>query len=134
MKKNKRSSYYGAEHKPVPEECEAEIRQPNELQLDFDTKRVNLKSLKSDIDRLNTYNNVLQVKRWRSKSGNWHYSIKLSEPVSNTDAIALQASFGSDRIREFVNWERLECNVVDPIMLHRPKNSTIEIVPSLLPA
>ncbi len=65
----------------------------------------------------------------RSKSGNLHVFVQLAEPMRRQDRLFWQAVFGSDPVREALNWlwmragHRSECFLVetsDPNLRHIP--------------
>ncbi len=62
-----------------------------------------------------------ESERWRSKSGQgWHVVVRLLKPMDVARRIALQASLGSDGLRELLAIACLENNVTEPSVLFRP--------------
>jgi hypothetical protein len=93
---------------------------PYELQLDLDTH----KALKHFLKYLPWFSCIMHETRQelrsvalsRSRSGNWHVTIKLSKPKPKIERIALQAILGSDLARELCNMERVYFKSKFPIL------------------
>lgn len=60
---------------------------------------------------------------WTSKSGppNRHARVKLVNPATVVERIALQAMLGSDPMRELLSLARLRRGVAEPVRLFKPR-------------
>lgn len=94
------------------------------LLLDLDTPE-SLAQYKRVLPLLLEHFNVDALTKWKSKSGNTHVSIKLTDTYPPMVRFALQAALGSDAVRELlIVLQHLNgCN--EPSLLFRPKTQEI---------
>jgi hypothetical protein len=89
----------------------------NELQIDADRFPRRLTELLGVFEHNLWLNSVESITFSRSKSKeHWHVRIVLNEKLPPMDRIALQAIFGSDPMRELMNWMRVRNNAPHPIL------------------
>lgn len=121
--------------------CKVIIAQPNELQLDIDKpwefKDTSFEesTLTRDCwrarkligrriwDSFSQEIYVLSLSAWRSRNGNIHIVLKLSQEYSAFERIIFQSILGSDPRRELLNWKRINDGSENPIALFRPKET-----------
>jgi hypothetical protein len=108
--------------------CEPVYCEPNEIQVDLDTEdlapfRSRLRLLKEQ----GLLDESAQAYVWRSKSGNWHASVVLDEPLDVKRRIFLALCLGSDEIREILNLVE-QREAAGTIVLFRPKGAIIRKV------
>jgi hypothetical protein len=61
-----------------------------------------------------------------SRSGNKHISIKLTQPVSLMERIALQTALGSDRKRELLSILGFRAGQENPVLLFKPRGTDVK--------
>lgn len=61
--------------------------------------------------------------QWKSKSGNTHIVMVLSEPLPILERIALQAMMGSDSKKEMMSMCSAKIGVDNPILLFKPQQA-----------
>lgn len=64
--------------------------------------------------------NVIEHRRWQSKSGNWHVLLKLPRPLPVEQRMLLQAILGSDLMREWYSLLRVWNGCKEPSLLFEP--------------
>lgn len=79
------------------------------------------------LDRFLGMRAIPKWEAWRSKSGNCHVVLTLLSELSPLERVALQAMFGSDPMREMLNFSRITCGTDDPIALFRPHGGTANV-------
>jgi hypothetical protein len=60
------------------------------------------------------------IEEWKSKSGGYHVTIKLSKPLPIKTRLLIQACLGSDRLKEWLSLCRYWAGKPEPSMLFRP--------------
>ena len=64
---------------------------------------------------------VSEQQRWESKNGNTHILLHAAYPMTVMERLILQASLGSDGVREALGLWRFENGVAEPSMLFKPR-------------
>lgn len=77
--------------------------EPYTLQLDIDSEEQHAKA-RELIQRFRGHIGVKAVEYTVSKSGHWHFYVRLSTPMPRAERLFWQAALGSDRVREALNW------------------------------
>ena len=98
----------------------------NILQLDIDS-REDLDFAVMQIQRMKAHGEigVLDMQVLESQNGNWHVVVWMDTALAVPERIALQASMGSDRVREMLNLSRFYKGVRNPIRLFRPEGTPV---------
>lgn len=111
-----------AQRKAEEKGCVVEYADEGELQLDIDSDE----AFSTFQDQLALFND-LGLFRWngytvrRSRSGNRHITIPLTNPLPMETRILLQACLGSDRRRELLSFAGMLKGQEHPILFFRPK-------------
>lgn len=86
------------------------------LQIDCD----NMDDVKYCLKQMKILSHAVSIEGYKitkSKSGNRHVIIKLTNPYAQWERIAMQACLGSDRVREILNFVACAMNHKDSILL-----------------
>lgn len=99
--------------------CEVVLPMYEELQLDLDSLEAQaqfgrmLKEFGPQLD-------IVEKRRWISKSGNLHVVLRCSSNLTVAEKIAIQACFGSDVKRELLSLMGSIAGSAYPLVLFRP--------------
>lgn len=111
---------------------EVVVAEPDELQIDYDIPypgdawETLPESFKIVFKVLRENGMVRYFRRYKSKSGNLHVLVKLSDELPEVERVALQAAFGSDPLRETLNLIAIRKQVKNPILLFMRKDRNAE--------
>lgn len=98
---------------------------PRTLLLDLDTEAAKAQFHRV-FETLAQMYDVTGVSMWASKSGNLHVRVGVKAAMSVTTRLALQASMGSDGIREILaHYRHVYEGVDEPSLLFRPPTSVV---------
>lgn len=116
--------------------CEVVVCKDDQIQLDIDRPWKYKESHTADsqkiqnllgyiADSITTWVFFKHSEAWKSRGGNTHIVLTLTEPEKFTieDRIVLQACLGSDPVRESLNLKRVKDGSISPIALFRPLES-----------
>lgn len=105
----------------------------------FDAVRADCNTLLVDLDtpeafaqwdrvlpKVREHFGIEKIEAWHSKSGNRHAAITLSRPQPVAVRLALQASLGSDGVREVLGLKRSENGCEEPSALFRPHGAKVK--------
>lgn len=98
--------------------------QPDELLLDLDSEN-SLKQLENMCEKFPSL--VRSAEVWKSKR-NHHARIELWHDIEPMEALLLQSCFGSDPVREFLCFLRIQNGIKEPSRLFTPKIREIKEV------
>lgn len=90
------------------------------LDLDLDKDPQAEKTYKENLLMLQEFVAVIELQRWRSKSGNLHVVVQLPYPLPITERLLLQAVLGSDLKRELLGYLKLYDGSDQHNVLFRP--------------
>jgi hypothetical protein len=93
------------------------------LQLDMDRDEAFQMFIDFDLGRLISFLYVERVWWTESRGGNKHVYIRLTAPRTLPERIALQASLGSDPVREFLNLMRYNNGSEKPVLFFEKPNA-----------
>jgi hypothetical protein len=105
--------------------CETVYCQDNEIQVDLDGPT--LDGFRRRFRLLKEHGMIdpdAEAFAWYSRSGNWHVSVTLPEPLEVKRRIFLALCLGSDEIREILNLVE-QREVAQTIVLFRPRGAII---------
>lgn len=94
---------------------------PDKLLLDLDSPAAVVQFEKT-LPIIQRWMEAVETGRWLSKGGNLHVVITLGEELPMANRLFLQAVLGSDGIREFLGFCRLQNGVEEPSLLFRPRS------------
>jgi hypothetical protein len=97
---------------------------PTTLLLDLDTPEA-LAQFERVLPKIHDNFGVTGVQTWRSKSGNTHKVVALACALTADIRVALQASLGSDGVKEALSVQRFLNGCEEPSVLFRPKDATV---------
>lgn len=72
---------------------------------------------------------LARVEETRSKSGNWHLYVRLSEPMERQDRMFWQAALGSDPVRAALDWIWFREGYQIECFLYEKPGATYEVIP-----
>ena len=96
---------------------------PNRLLLDLDND--NYQAGLIDLEFVEKFIGLTEIKRWDSKSGNTHVIYELDRELTVPERLVLQLLLGSDPKREMYCLARFWEGQVEPSLLFRPKRSKV---------
>lgn len=86
------------------------------LQIDIDNAR-DLAHCWRVLPLLARWRVIVAIEQHRSqRRGHWHVTVILSRQLGRWEQIALQTILGSDRVREWCNWQRVTRRAPYPIL------------------
>ncbi|HET9285660.1 MAG TPA: hypothetical protein VFR24_27220 [Candidatus Angelobacter sp.] len=97
---------------------------PITLLLDLDTEAA-LAQYERVLPIVKAEFSINYIEKWKSKSGNTHIAITLSDPFPFEERLALQAALGSDGVREALSLKCLLNKCTEPSILFRPFGAEI---------
>jgi hypothetical protein len=100
---------------------------PNELLIDLDTDE-QFQQFKKMLPHLREQYGVSSVEGYLSRHGNRHIVVTLYNPVELEERLFLQAVLGSDPLREFLSYRRVQVGSANPSVLFRPVGASFSTI------
>lgn len=108
------------------DDCDALIPDEYTLQLDIDGQSDTNELFNYCLAVIRRVMTVEIIEEYESRGGNRHVILRVSEPLSDLERIALQAILGSDPQREALGWMRIRQGIPYPSSLFKPRGVTLD--------
>lgn len=128
------SEYGGAEtyeealNKAIENDCILIQSTPTQLLLDLDTLASTKQFFNYFPKAAEIFENFKQVLQWRSRNGNDHVLIPLQEEMPFRDRLVLQATLGSDPMKEMLSLNSFQSRgIQESCFLFKPKTGRVRL-------